>query len=130
MAHSGESDPTEEPAAPNRTRVMTVLVAVPAVLLAVLYALSVGLGTAFGNLVFVLTGVWAVAWGLATGSGGGSMRLAGTTRVGAFFGVDKAYAEAMSEGALAQYRDPGVRLATLTATVVLGWVVVLVQWLI
>lgn len=35
----------------------------------------------------------------------------------------------MSRGTLEQYRDPGILLATLTATVVLGWGVVLVVWL-
>ena len=53
--------------------------------------------------------------------------MAGSSRLGALFGIDKEYTKQVSRGRLQQYRHPGLMLACLTITVVLGWILVVVE---
>lgn len=102
-------------------RLGLVFVVVPAIVLAGLYAGSAVAGLEFGNVVFGLTVVVVVTWVVLTGSGGGGLRWAAASREGNLFGMDEAYAEEMADGRLREYADPGIVLLVALATVVLGW---------
>ena len=109
--------------------VFVVFLAVPTVLLVVLYATSVQIGVAFGDLVFALTGLTGVGWFLVTRSENESLAAAGTTKLGALAGWDELYARESASRSPRPYGSPGIVVLTLTATVILGWLVVAVRWI-
>lgn len=108
---------------------LLVLGAVPAVVLAGLYAGSTLVGFEFGNTVFGLTVVVVLAWIVMTGSESGGLRRAAASRGGSLFGMDERYAEEVAEGRIRRYSDPGLVLVVLLATVVLGWLVLILSLL-
>lgn len=108
---------------------LLVLGAVPAVVLDGLYAGSALVGFEFGNTVFGLTVVVVLAWIVMTGSESGGLRRAAASRGGSLFGMDERYAEEVAEGRIRRYSDPGLVLVVLLATVVLGWLVLILSLL-
>lgn len=111
-------------------RLLVVLVAAPFTLLLSLFVVSILVGVAFGDVLFLVTILWAVVWILTTGSRRASLGMAGTSRLGAWFGLDTEYARQISRGTLRQFRDPSVILAMLTVTIVVGWALVSLHWVI
>ena len=107
---------------------IVVFLAVPVVLVAAFYLASRQFDVAFGDLVLALTGITAAGWFLVTRSENASLGAAGASRLGALAGWDTVYAGEMSARSSRPYGSPGVVVLVLTATVILGWIVVAVRW--
>ena len=109
---------------------IVVFLAVPVVLVAAVYVASRQFDVAFGDLVLALTGITAAGWFLVTRSENASLGAAGASRLGALAGWDTVYASEMSARSSRPYGSPGVVVLVLTATVILGWLLVAIRWVV